>query len=144
MLAASLTLTEAGKTVHNVAVAYPFFPELSRAFALKTQEQTVDPTLRDPLENGMEQTMLQWTRRRRTFSISIDHLTPGDKDLLDNFVLNVAKYGALPFQVLDNRDLFAGQIYLVRFADNGLPKYSDDGMVLGEYRQNCTFMIREM
>ena len=125
-------------------VAYPSFPDLTRKFSLKTQERSVDPTLRDPLENGMEQTMLAWKRRRRTFSLSLDLLTLGDKAELDNFVLTQAKYGAAPFYVLDTRDPFAGQQYLVRFAENGLPTYSDAGWVLGEYRQNCSMTVREM
>ena len=132
--------------MHNVPVAYPYFPELTRKPALKTQQRDVDPTLRDPLENGMESTMLAWSRRRRTFSMSIDLLTPGDVAKLDEFVTSLtgAAFGSKPFYVLDNRDLFAGSVYLVRFAENGLPSYSDAGMVVGEYRQNCTMTIREM
>lgn len=130
---------------------YPSFPELTRAFALKQSEQTVDPTLRDQYENGMESTRARNTRRRRTFSMSIDLMGEADKLALDAFVTdmqNGSAFGALPFMVTDPRFQINPQTYIVRFAS--LPKYSDVGFIgagretPAGYRFNCTFQVREI
>lgn len=122
--------------------AYPSFPRLSRAPSLETVETTIDPTLRDPMENGMETTRARFTRRRRTWTGSRKALTPADKDRLDRFVQNIAVYGANIFLYRDNRDRRNPQTYMVRFSV--LPRWSDAGWVEGEYRQNLTFEIREV
>jgi hypothetical protein len=118
------------------------FPTLSRKPALKTRGQTLDPTLRDSYENGMEATRARWTRRRRQWDISIDLLTPDDMSALENFV-EAVQYGALNFLFADPRfPTEQHTTYNVRFST--LPSYSDAGSVEGEFRQNCTFSIREM
>ena len=130
---------------------YPSFPELSRKFALKQSEQTVDPTLRDSMENGMETTRARSTRQRRTFSMSIDLMGEADKVALDAFFTDMklgAAFGALPFYVTDPRYLINPQVYLVRFAS--LPKYVDCGWIGADsqtpagWRWNCTFQVREV
>lgn len=125
--------------------AYPPFPELSRAWKLSQTETPVDPTLRDSFENGMESTRARWTRNRRTFSMSIDFLSPDDKALLDDFYTNMTSggaYGALPFLITDPRNQENPQTYVVRFST--LPKYVDAGYVNGEFCQNVTFQVREV
>ena len=128
---------------------YPSFPELSRAFALRQGEQTLDPTLRDNYENGMEATRARWTRNRRTFSMQLDYLLAEDKQLLDLFFNTTVSAGALPFTINDPRNLDSPQTYTVRFAS--LPKYTDAGWIgqdaLGNtpgYRWNCSFEVREV
>ncbi|HSU19902.1 MAG TPA: hypothetical protein VLI45_09195 [Acidobacteriaceae bacterium] len=118
------------------------FPKLSRKPALKTQAKTLDPTLRDSYENGMESTRARYKRRRREWNVSIDFLTPADVTVLDNFVENLAVYGANSFTFPDNRDPKHPQSYVVRFST--LPAYADANNIEGEFRQNCTFAIREV
>ena len=128
------------------------FPELSRGFALRQTEAPVDPTLRDPMENGMETARAKWTRNRRTFQMSIDLLTETDKLALDTFYEDCATgsgFGSLPFLITDPRYQQNPQTYTVRFAT--LPKYSDVGWVGGDpqgnpagYRWNVTFQVREV
>jgi hypothetical protein len=117
------------------------FPTLSRKASLKTRETTLDPTLRDSYENGMESTRARYTRRRRQWDVTIDHLTPADIALLDSFVTTVAVYGAQIFTFPEYR-FYNPAGYQVRFS--ALPAYSDDGNVEGQFRQNCTFQIREV
>ncbi len=126
--------------------SYPPFPELSRAWKLAQSESPLDPTLRDTqYENGMEATRARWTRNRRTFSMSIDLITPEDKRALDTFYTDMktgAAFGARPFLVADPRDQENPQTYLVRFYS--LPKYVDAGWVEGFYRYNVSFQVREV
>lgn len=127
---------------------YPPFPTLSRLPSLKGSETPLDPTLRDPMENGMESTRARWTRVRRTFSVTIDLLPYSDKRTLDAFYQITLQYGALPFVYTDVRDLENPQNYTVRFST--LPHYTDAGFIQNDgtnpanYRQNCTFEIREV
>ncbi|HZL20546.1 MAG TPA: hypothetical protein VFG23_22635 [Polyangia bacterium] len=118
------------------------FPQLSRKPALKTRTQTIDPTLRDSMENGMETTRAKFTRVRRQWSVAIDFLTPADVAILENFVVKQAVYGANIFLFPDQRDPRNPVWYKVRFAT--IPSFSDAGNVEGEFRQNCTFEIREV
>jgi hypothetical protein len=149
MVAACAGLPKIGNWGHHPAVSLPNFPEISRAISLKNSEDTVDPTLRDPLENGMESTRARFTRRRRTFHINIDLLSEQDKYILDEFLTQTVVYGALPFLFTDPRKLVSPETYTVRFAT--LIKYSDAGYIgadsLGTpagYRYNCQFDIREV
>ena len=124
---------------------YPAFPELSRAFSLRQSEQTVDPTLRDSMENGIETTRARFTRQRRTFSMSVDLITAEDKAAIAGFKRDMksgAAFGALPFLVTDPRDAENPQTYLVRFAT--LPKFVDAGWIVDQFRYNCTFEVREV
>jgi hypothetical protein len=128
---------------------YPSFPELSRAFSLKQSEQTIDPTLRDNYENGMESTRARWTRNRRTFSVALDVITADDKAALDLFFNSTVKSGALPFLLTDPRNLESPAVYTVRFA--ALPRYTDAGWIgedvagnESQYRYNTTFQVREV
>lgn len=122
--------------------AYPTFPELSRKPALKTKTSTNDPTLRDTMENGMETTRAKFTRRRREWSVTIDFLTWADVNFLDLFVENVAVYGANIFLFSDERDKHSPKILTVRFSE--LPKFDDADWVQDQFRQNCTFALREV
>lgn len=118
------------------------FPELSRKPALKTHGVTIDPTLRDSYENGMESTRARYTRRRRQWDVSIDMITPQDYATLDSFVENLAVYGANFFGFPDDRDPTNPQVYRVRFAT--IPAYVDAGNIEGQFRQNVTFTLREL
>jgi len=118
------------------------FPTLSRKPALKTRESTIDPTLRDSLENGMETSRARFTRRRRQFDVSIEHLTPADKTTLEDFVETDAVFGALSFNFPDNRDPANPVSLNVRFST--IPSYVEAGNEEGVFRQNCTFQIREV
>ena len=130
-------------SVHNLAVSPPpLFVQLSRKPALKQRRSTLDPTLRDNMENGMESTRARYTRQRRQFAVSIDALTPADVDALDGFVDYVVVFGALPFLFHDERDPLTPVWRTVRFST--LPAYADAGSVNGEFRQNCTFELREV
>ena len=120
----------------------PDFPQLSRKPALKTRGTTLDPTIRDSYENGMESTRARSTRQRRQWSVSIDLLTPADVEQLQEFVVRKAVYGANAFFFADQRDPKNPQSYRVRFAT--IPAYTDAGHVEGEFRQNCTFELREV
>lgn len=119
-----------------------FFPELSRKPALKTRGSTLDPTLRDSMENGAEATGIRWTKRRRQWTVTIEALTPDDYDALEDFVVNQAMFGANIFSFPDVRNPKSPQSYLVRFST--IPDYTDTGSVEGEFRQNCTFVLREV
>jgi hypothetical protein len=121
---------------------YPAFPSLSRAPKLSTRTSTQDPTLRDPMENGMETTRAKFTRRRRQWNVSIDFLTNDDWNALETFVQEDAVYGANIFIFPDNRDPANPQSLEVRFAT--IPAYTDAGFVEDQFRQNCTFVIREV
>ena len=117
------------------------FPTLSRKPALKARETTVDPTLRDSMENGMESTRARYTRQRRQWDVSIDMLTPADKAKLNTFVVDVAVYGANFFGLTDYEDP-RHPVYRVRFST--LPSYVSAGNVEGEFRKNCTFTVKEV
>lgn len=128
--------------------SYPPFPDLSRAPALRQKETTIDPTLRDPMDNGMESTRARFTRRRRTFTVSIELLTADDRDTLEQFVQDVV-YGSLPFIVTDPRNAENPQERTVRFS--ALPTYSDADWIgadtkgnAAQYRWNCQFEVREV
>jgi hypothetical protein len=135
-------LRDFGNLGDNLAVLQ--FPQLSRKPALKTRGKTLDPTLRDQMENGMETTRARYTRRRREWAVSIDAMTPVDVEILDEFVEKLAVFGANVFSFEDTRDKRNPKQYFVRFPDGGLPSYADAGFVKGELRQNCTFTIREV
>jgi hypothetical protein len=122
--------------------ANPTFPELSRAPALRTKGTTLDPTLRDSMENGMESTRAKFTRRRRQWTVAIDFLTPTDITTLDNFIENIAVYGAAIFLFEDLRDPRNPATLTVRFSV--LPSYTDAGWVEGFFRQNTSFELREV
>lgn len=118
------------------------FPQLSRSIALKTRETTLDPTLRDSYENGMESTRARYTRLRRQWEVSIDFLKPSDVTKLRTFVTKKVMAGALPFTFQDKRDPKNPLYYTVRFS--ALPSYTDTGNVEGEFRQNTQFQLREV
>lgn len=118
------------------------FPELSRKPALNQRETTVDPTLRDSYDNGMESTRARYTRARRTWDVTINLITPADKDTLTTFVEKQAVFGANFFGFPDSRDPANPQTYRVRFST--IPAYTDAGNVEGEFRQNTNFSIREV
>lgn len=122
--------------------AYPTFPELTRRPALRTKTGSLDPTLRDPYENGMESSRARFTRRRRHWSVSIDFLTNDDVTALETFVEEDAVYGAEIFIFQDNRDPANPASLEVRFAV--IPTYTDAGWIQDQFRQNCTFEIREV
>jgi hypothetical protein len=132
---------------------YPAFPELSRAFSLKQSEDPVDPTIRDSYENGMESARARFTRRRRTFSMTIDLLGEADRLALDAFYTSMvegagAGFGSLAFNVTDPRYIITPQTYLVRFAS--MPKYMDAGWIGADaetpagFRWNVSFQVREV
>ena len=123
-------------------MAYPTFPELTRKPALKTRGTRIDTTLRDPMSNGAEASRASATRRRRQWEYTIDALTPADYTALEEFVENVAEGGANPFLFQDLRDPTNPQTFTVRFST--IPAYQDAGSLQGEFRQNCTFTIREL
>jgi hypothetical protein len=123
-------------------VSNPNFPELSRAPALRTKTSTIDPTLRDPMENGMETTRAKFTRRRRKWSVTIDFLTNDDWTRLETFVQQDAVYGAQIFIFPDNRDPRNPQSLCVRF--DPVPTYTDAGFVGTEFRQNAAFGLSEV
>ena len=129
--------------------AYPQWPQLTRAFSLKQSEQSVDPTIRDNMENGMETTRARFTRSRRNFNVAIDYLTADDKQAINDFKRITVNYGALPFLLSDPRNLENPETYTVRFAS--MPKFVDADWIaedsLGndaQYRYNCTFSVREV
>lgn len=122
---------------------YPTFPELSRSPALKTKTTSLDPTLRDAMENGMSSSRAKFTRRRRRWTVAIDFLTNDDAAALEDFVTRVAVYGANIFIFPDNRNPSGPDTSLyVRF--EVIPVYTDAGWMQEEYRQNCTFEIGEV
>ena len=90
----------------------------------------------------MESTRAKFTRPRRQWEISIDAMKPSDVAKLENFVNLKAVFGANIFLFPDNRDPRNPQNYQVRFSS--IPQYTDAGNVEGEFRQNCTFTIREV
>lgn len=122
--------------------AYPTFPELSRKPALKTKTSTNDPTLRDTMENGMESTRAKFRRRRREWSVSIDFLSWSDHAILEAFVQKIAVFGANIFLFTDERDKHSPRVLTVRFSE--IPKYEDADWVQDQFRQNCTFALREV
>jgi hypothetical protein len=129
--------------VHNLRVPNTLqFPQLSRKPALNTQGTLLDPTLRDSYENGMEATRARYSRPRRQWDVSIKALTPDDVDTLQDFVTNVANFGAVNFTYTDERDPRNPRQYNVRFSS--LPKYTDGGNIKGVFCQDCTFQIREV
>jgi hypothetical protein len=89
---------------------YPVFPTLSRLPALRTKTTTLDPTLRDPMENGMVTTRAKFTRRRRKWAVTIDFLTINDQNMLEEFVVNDAVYGANLFSFTDTRQPVAPEL----------------------------------
>lgn len=118
------------------------FPELSRAFSLKQKEDPIDPTIRDSLENGMENCRPRFTRLRRTFACALDFLTADDKAALDQFYQKTVAYGSLPFTLADPRSATNPQTYIVRFSK--LPTYTDASWIDDGFRYNCAFEAREM
>jgi hypothetical protein len=122
-------------------VSYPAFPTLTRKPALKTKTSTIDPTLRDPMENGMETSRAKFTRRRRKWSVTIDFLSGPDWIALENFVINTAVYGANIFTIVDTRPA-TPETLNVRFET--IPSYTDAGWVWDQFRQNCSFELGEV
>ena len=94
------------------------------------------------MDNGMESTKAKFTRRRRQYSVTIEHLTNGDVDRMDDFVELEAVYGANSFLFLDPRNPKKPAYLTVRFSS--LPQYTDEGSVEGEFRQTCSFTLREV
>jgi hypothetical protein len=124
-------------------MSYPTFPELSRAPASKTKAGSVDRTLRSEAENGMVQTRPRYTRRRRTWSVTIEYLTPADVATLDEWVANVAVDGANIFLFPDPySDPHNPSTYTVRFST--IPAYEDAGFLAGLPRQTCKFELAEV
>lgn len=113
---------------------------------LAGDEDPVDPTLRDPYENGMEASRARFTRLRRTFTVSYKYLTFDDKALLDAFYQSTVTFGAGIFVFTDTRDLTNPVSYTVRFAK--LPKYAPAGFIQdddgGNQRVHVQFQIREV
>lgn len=135
-------LPETSKLRHNLPVpAFSNFPELSRKPALKTRTITIDPTLRDPMENGVEATSVRYTRRRRQFDVSIDMLTQDDYDELEDFVQTKAVFGSNVFLFPDNRNPRSPRMLQVKFST--LPAYTEVDNREDGVRQNCTFQLRE-
>ena len=122
--------------------AYPSFPGISRAPALRTKTSSQDPTLRDTLDNGMESTRAKFTRRRREWSVEIEFLTNGDWRVLEQFVQTNVVYGAGIFIFPDDRDAQNPAQLTVRFSK--IPTYTDAGWAMDEFRQHCTLDIREV
>lgn len=123
--------------------AYPSFPRLSREPALDTKgSYATDPTLRDPLENGMEKTRAKFTRLRRQFEVTYRNLTNQDVATLQDFTEKIAVGGANMFWITDDRDRHHPRQYLVRFSK--LPSQTDQGWVTDQLRQICTFEVREV
>lgn len=119
----------------------PAFPTLTRKPALRTKTTSLDPTLRDSMENGMVSTRARYTRRRRKWAVTIDMLTQADKTALETFVVNTAVFGAVLFTFIDTRP--ATPVTLtVNFTV--LPSYTDCGFIYGEFRENCSFEIGEV
>lgn len=116
------------------------FPQLSLKPALKTKERTLDPTLRDPMENGMEATQAQWTRLRREWDVTIALVTVADKRLLRDFVTEVT--GAVEFLFVDEADPTDPETLTVKFAT--LPSYTDRDNTRNGKRFDCMFTLREM
>lgn len=121
---------------------YPQFVELSVRPALKTKTTTDDPTLRDDMANGMQTTRAKFTRQRRTWTVTIENLSFNDVARLDDFVRNVAVYGASIFYFPDRRDPRHPLQYAVRFSK--MPEYTDVGWIVESNRQNTTFEIKEV
>ena len=119
----------------------PAFPTLSRAPSLRTKTTTIDPTLRDPMENGMETTRAKFTRRRRKWSVTIDFIPNADWLTLETFVETDSVYGAEIFTFVDTRPA-TPETLTVRFET--LPAYTDAGYVGTEFRQNCAFELGEV
>jgi hypothetical protein len=136
-------LLDFGNFPHHLAVpAYPQFPELSRAPALRTKTTSIDPTIRDSFENGMASSRARFTRRRRRWTVSLDFLTNDDVSTLEAFVQQDAVYGANIFIFPDNRDPANPQELLVRF--EVIPAYTDAGWYVDQFRQDATFEIGEV
>jgi hypothetical protein len=129
------------REAHGVPT-YPVFPTLSRKPALRTKTTSIDPTLRDPTENGMETTRAKFTRRRRKWAVTIDFLTNADLDTLETFVQTDAVYGANIFTFVDTRPLSGPVTLMVRFET--IPSYTDAGFTETEFRQNASFEIGEV
>jgi hypothetical protein len=109
--------------------------------ALRTRTTSLDPTLRDPMENGMASSRARFTRRRRKWAVTIDMLTLADQAALETFVQDDAVYGAVIFTFVDNRPA-SPETLNVRF--EVIPSYTDAGWVGSEFRQNCSFEIGEV
>ncbi len=122
--------------------AYPSFPDLSRAPALRTKTSSFDPTLRDTMENGMVSTRARFTRRRRSWDVEIQFLTNDDWRALEQFVQVTVVYGAGIFFFTDRRDAQNPAQLTVRFSK--IPTYTDAGWIQNQYTQNCTFSIEEV
>jgi hypothetical protein len=133
-------LPERASRWHNRVVLT--FPELTRKPALKTRRSDVDSTLRDPLQNGGTATATQFTRFRRQWDVTIEHLIPSDIDAMDDFVDTKAVQGTNEFFFTDERDPTNPKTLLVKFSI--LPSYIDEGFVEGYFRQTCNFQLREV
>ena len=121
---------------------YPQFPRLSRSPALKTKgSYAIDPTLRDPLENGMETSRAKFTRPRRQYTVTFEHMTWADVAKLRYFVEKVAVYGANSFFFTDSRNKRNPVQLLVRFSK--LPTEDDEDWVADQFRQKIDFELRE-
>ena len=123
-------------------MSYPTFPELSRSPAPKGKDSTLDPTLRSDMENGMEICRAKFTRERRQWTVTLEHLTQNDKAMLRQFVTITVQYGAGIFFFPDNRDPLNPQNYMVRFSK--LPEGIDEGWVLDQQRTRVGFELREV
>ena len=122
---------------------YPAFPRLSRSPALKTKgSYATDPTLRDPLEDGLETTRAKFTRSRREYAVTLEHMTWADVEKLRYFVENVAIFGAKIFYFTDKRNKRKPAQLMVRFSK--LPTEDDEDWVSDQFRQKITFDLREV
>ena len=120
------------------------FPQLTRQPKIGNKESasTLDPTLRDPYENGMESSRARFTRMRREYNVAIDLLTPEDKIELEDFRDLEAVAGANIFTFADNRDPNNPQVLTVRFSK--IPDFTEAGWHDGSFRYNCSFQLRSV
>lgn len=83
-----LDLRERG---HNHSVSYPIFPSLSRSPSYKSTRSVEDGTIKDAMESGYVATRPRFTRLRRKFGVTIEHLTAEDIRALDKFEVAVVQ-----------------------------------------------------
>lgn len=101
----------------------PNFPTLSRNPSFPLEEIVEENTIRSNFEAGYELTRPRFTRMRKTFSVKYELLTNTDKQLIDNFYVQM-KGGSGSFTWTNP---ITAVNHTVRFAEPPKFEYTMDG-----------------
>jgi len=116
----------------------PTFPTLARNPNQEFSEKPEDGTIRTPMEAGYLTTRRRHIRQRNRYRVSYTLMTQADKDLLDTFIKDTSKGGAVIF---DWTHPISAAVKSVRFIT--LPTFVYAGFALDVNTYDVSFELEE-